>query len=113
MSVLPIQPIGPVVLVLPADSAPLSTASGITLADVTYDPSTSGTIVAVGSRFCCESCDVVREVDYQVGDRVLFGRGAGSEIDGASVGVPGESLLLLKESELLAVLPAGALCEVV
>lgn len=113
MSVIPLQPIGDVVIVLPESPAVPSTASGIVLADVQYDPSTSGTIVAVGSHFCCAICAARRETPYAVGDRVVFGRGAGAEIDGASLGVPGETFLLLREPEILAVLAAEAVCEVV
>jgi co-chaperonin GroES (HSP10) len=113
MSVIPFQPIGAVVIVLPADSTPETTASGIQLADVTYDPSTSGTIVAVGDGFCCAACASAREVSYRVGDRVLFGRGAGAEIDGSPFGLPGERFLLLQEAELLAILTPDAVCEVV
>lgn len=113
MRVIPFQPIGDVVIVLPDAPATPETASGIVLADVTYAPSTSGTIVAVGSHFCCPSCDVDRETPYAIGDRVVFGRGAGADIDGASVGVPGETFLLLREGEILAVVAAEAVCEVV
>jgi co-chaperonin GroES (HSP10) len=113
MSVIPFVPIGPVVVVLPHASAPTETASGIVLADVDYDPATSGTVIAVGSQFCCASCAAERDSPFAIGDRVLFGRGAGSEVDGAAFGVVGDTFLLMREDEILAVLDEAALCEVV
>jgi co-chaperonin GroES (HSP10) len=113
MSVIPFKPVGSVIIVIPHDNAPAETASGIVLADVTYDPSTSGTIVAVGDRFCCASCEGERDAEFAIGERVLFGRGAGAEIDGSPLGLPGERFLLLRESEILAVLAPDAVCEVV
>lgn len=113
MSVIPFRPVGSVVVVIPHQTAQTETASGIVLADVYHDAETSGTIVAVGNQFCCEACEQTREVSYQIGDRVLFTRGAGCEVDGAPLGVPGERFLLLREAELLAVLEPAAMCEVV
>jgi co-chaperonin GroES (HSP10) len=113
MNVIPFKPIGSVVIVIPHASAKPETESGIVLADVTYDAETSGTVIAVGNRFCCESCEGERAGEFQIGDRVLFGRGAGAEVDGRSVGVPGETFLLLRESEILAILAPDAVCEVV
>lgn len=113
MSVIPFQPVGPVVVVVPHPNQPLSTASGIQLADVYHDAETSGTIIAVGSAFYCEACGQTRPTPYAVGQRVLFGRGAGQEIDGQPFGLIGERFLLIQESELLAVLEEDAVCEVV
>jgi co-chaperonin GroES (HSP10) len=113
MSVIPFQPIGDVVIVLPEAPARPETDSGIVLADVHYDPSTSGTVVAIGSHFSCPTCEIARDRPFAIGDRVVFGRGAGAEIDGASVGVPGETFLLLREAEVLAIVTAEAVCEVV
>lgn len=111
--VIPFQPVGSVVVVTPHKTPPKSTPSGIVLADVGHDTETSGTVIAVGSYFCCPACDSEREAPFAIGDRVLFGRGAGSEIDGAPFGLLGESFLLIQESEILAVLDAAVLCEVV
>lgn len=113
MNVIPFRPVGSVVVVLPHKSAQPETASGIILADVHHDVETSGTVIAVGSAFMCHSCECEREDPVKVGDRVLFGRGAGSEIDGSPFGLVGESFLLLQEAELLAVLAADVEVEVV
>lgn len=111
--VIPFQPIGSVVVVLPHPPEPEQTASGIQIADVYEDVATSGTVIAVGTAFCCHACEGTREVPYRVGDRVLFGRGAGSEVSGDPFGLPGESFLLLQEAELMAVLNPAVACEVV
>jgi co-chaperonin GroES (HSP10) len=112
-AVVPFQPLGSTVVVLPHANTPTQTASGIVLADVYHDAETSGTVIAVGSAFCCEVCEHDRPDPVKVGDRVLFDRGAGMEIDGAPLGLPGDKFLLLQERELLAVLNADAECEVV
>lgn len=112
MSVIPLQPIGAVVVVIPHASAKPETPSGIILADVQHDVETSGTVVAVGSGFLCAGCACEREDPVNIGDRVLFGRGSGSEIDGAPLGLVGETFLLLQETELLAVLAAEVEAEV-
>lgn len=111
--IIPFQPLGSVVIVIPHASQQPTTESGIQLADVYHDVSTSGTVIAVGSAFCCRLCECERDAPVKIGDRVAFGRGAGSEIDGAPFGLPGETFLLLQEAELLMVLNPDAVCEVV
>lgn len=111
--VIPFQPLGSVVIVIPHASQQPTTESGIQLADVYHDVETSGTVVAVGSAFCCQACEREREAPVAIGDRVLFGRGAGSVVAGDPFGLPGESFLLLQEAEILAVLHPAAVCEVV
>ena len=113
MSVIPFQPIGATVIVIPAQSQRPETESGIVLADVEYNPETSGTVVAVGSQFRCAACECEREAPFAIGDRVLFGRGAGMDIDGAPFNLRGETFVLLQEAEILAVLDETAVCEVV
>lgn len=113
MSVIPFKPLGAVVIVIPHANAPERTPSGIQIADVYDDAETSGTIVAVGSGFCCAHCEAQRDVPYAVGDRVLFTRGAGVDVDGGPLGLTGERFVLLQESELLAVVDPAAVCEVV
>lgn len=112
MSVIPFLPIGSVVIVIPAHSQQPETASGIVLADVHHDIETSGTVIAVGTQFCCAACEGEREKPFVIGDRVLFGRGAGQDVDGSPFGLPGETFVLLQEAEILAVLDPTAVCEV-
>lgn len=112
-AIVPFQPLGSTVVVIPHPNAPTQTASGIVLADVYHDAETSGTVIAVGSAFCCEGCEQARPDPVKIGDRVLFDRGAGMEIDGAPLGCCGDKFLLLQERELLAVLHPTAVGEVV
>lgn len=111
MTILPFQPVGPVVIVVPKQTEQPKTASGIQLADVYDEPETSGMIVAVGTGFRCPSCEAQREPDYKVGDFVVFSRAAGEVLPFA---LEGQDCLLLQESELLAVVTdPAAVCEVV
>lgn len=110
--VIPFKPKGATVVVLPAKSKRPETASGIVLADVEYDPETSGTVIAVGEHFYCRGCGEDREVPFAIGDRVCFTRGAGAIIDGSALGRDGETFLLLQEDEILAVLDATTEVEV-
>lgn len=112
-TLLPFKPLGSVVIVVPHRNAPLASESGIQLADVTYEPETSGTIVAIGDGFRCACCEQAREVAVKVGDRVVFGREAGQAVDAEPLGFPGQTFVLLQESELWAVVDEAAVCEVV
>lgn len=109
-TLLPFQPVGPVVVVLPKKAEQPKTASGIHLADVGDEPETSGMIVAVGSGFRCSACECQREVEYKVGDLVVFRQSAGDIIP---FGAEGQECLLLHESDLLAVVNPDLVCEVV
>lgn len=111
--VIPFQPLGSVVVVIPHATEQPATESGIQLADVYYTPETSGTVIAVGSAFCCHACEGARDAPVQIGDRVLFGRGAGSVISGEPFGLPAETFLLVQEAEILAVLNPATVGEVV
>lgn len=103
-----IRPLGSVVLVLPKPSEP-DRAGAVELADVKYEPETSGMVIAVGSTFRCEACRSERDPDVVVGDWVLFPRSAGG-----AVTLGGTDYVVLMESELLAVLAEEpAVCEVV
>ena len=108
MSLVNIRPLGSVVLVLPKPAPTPETESGITLADVTYEPETCGLVVAIGSNFQCSACECEREAHVAVGDWVLFSRGAGEEVE-----QNGRTVVLLQESDILAVVDETAEAEVV
>ncbi|WP_068860295.1 co-chaperone GroES [Perlucidibaca aquatica] len=76
------------------------TAGGILLPGSAAEKPSQGVVVAVGNGIIKESGDV-RPLDVKVGDKVLFGQYAGS-----TVKVDGEELLMMKESEIFAVLEA-------
>jgi len=76
------------------------TAGGILLPGSAAEKPSQGVVVAVGNGIIKESGDV-RPSDVKLGDKVLFGQYAGS-----TVKVDGEELLMMKESEIFAVLEA-------
>ncbi len=74
------------------------TASGLHLPEVVVEKSTRGEVLAVGSGRVTER-GVLIPPEVKVGDRVLFGRKAGTEVKHE-----GETLLVMSESEVFAVL---------
>ncbi len=74
------------------------TAGGIVLPDSAKEKPKQGTIVAVGTGRLLDSGEV-KALDVKKGDRVLFGSYAGTEVK-----LNGKDLLILSESEILAVL---------
>ena len=74
------------------------TAGGIIIPDSAKEKPAEGEIVAVGSGARSED-GKIHPLDVKVGDRVLFGKYAGTQIK-----IDGEDLLVLKEEELFAVI---------
>lgn len=74
------------------------TAGGILLPGSAAEKPSQGEVVAVGNGIIKDNGDV-RPLDVKVGDKVLFGQYSGS-----TVKVDGEELLIMKESEIFAVL---------
>ena len=73
------------------------TASGLVIPDTAKEKPQQGEIVAVGpGRF---EKDKRVPMDVKVGDKVLYGKYSGTEVT-----VDGEQLLILRESDVLAVL---------
>src|SRR5690606_32345167 len=75
------------------------TAGGILLPGSAAEKPAQGEIIAVGNGQITDNG--VRALDVKVGDKVLFGTYAGT-----TVKVDGEELLIMKESDILAVLEA-------
>jgi chaperonin GroES len=73
------------------------TAGGIIIPDTAKEKPLEGTVVAVGSGTTLKNGKVV-PLEVKEGDRVLFGKYAGTEIK-----VEGQELVLLREEDLLAV----------
>lgn len=73
------------------------TAGGILLPTSATEKQVHGVVIAVGNGQITEQG--VRALDVKVGDKVLFGT-----IAGTTVKVDGEELLIMKESDILAVL---------
>jgi chaperonin GroES len=75
------------------------TAGGIVLPDATREKPRQGRVLSVGDgRLLANGTRVRHQVGE--GDRVLFNDYAGTEVD-----VDGEELLIMNESEILAVVP--------
>lgn len=75
------------------------TAGGLILSSSAAEQPAQGEIIAVGNGQLTETG--TRPLDVKVGDNVLFGTYAGT-----TVKVDGEELLIMKESDILAVLEA-------
>ena len=79
------------------------TAGGIIIPDTAKEKPMEGEVVAVGPGARSES-GAIQPLDVKVGDRVLFTKWAGTEVK-----VNGEELMIMKESDILAViLDAGS-----
>lgn len=96
-----IQPLGDRILIQPEPST-TETESGIQLVEH-RKPETMGTVVRVPERIGCECPEcghtIYRVSDVKVGDTVLFSWQSGQEIM-----IDDSRYLLLRESDLLAVL---------
>jgi chaperonin GroES len=80
------------------------TASGIVLPDSAKEKPQRGKVIAVGAGVWEDGAR--RPVEVQVGDEVLYSKYGGTEVK-----VEGEELLILRESDILAVwakVPANA-----
>ena len=71
---------------------------GIVIPDSAAEKPIKGEVVAVGHGRILENGDV-RGLDVKVGDKVLFGKYAGTEVK-----VDGEELLVMKEDDIVAVM---------
>lgn len=91
MSKLKIKPLADRVLVEPA-AAEEKTASGIIIPDTAKEKPQRGSIVAVGTGKKDEPITV------KVGDNVLYGKYAGTEIT-----IAGKDYLIMKESDIFAI----------
>ncbi len=78
------------------------TAGGIIIPDTAKEKPQEGEVVAVGPGARDEDGDRI-EMDVKAGDRILFGKWSGTEVR-----VDGEDLLIMKESDILGVMEAGA-----
>jgi chaperonin GroES len=92
-----IRPLGDHVLVT-RSSEETKSAGGIIIPDTAQEKPQEGKVVAVGNGKRLEDGSV-QPVDVKQGDRVLFGKYAGTEVS-----VDGEDHLLLREDDILGVL---------
>ncbi len=75
-----------------------TSAGGIVIPDSATEKPIQGEVLAVGNGKISESGEV-RPLDVKVGDKVLFGKYAGTEVK-----VDGEELLVMREEDIMGVL---------
>ena len=95
-----LKPLGDRVVIEPIEQAEM-TASGLVLPETAKEKPQKGTILAVGPGARGDDGQRVA-LDVSVGDTVLYAKYAGTEFKTDS-----QKLLILKESDLLAVVEAG------
>ena len=96
-----IQPLGDRVLVKPIEGKETK-RGGIIIPDTAKEKPQEGEVIAVGKGKKNEEGKVF-PLDVQDGDRILFGKYAGTEIK-----IDGEELLIMREEEVLGVLSGAA-----
>jgi chaperonin GroES len=92
-----IRPVGDRVVVRPAEKEEV-TKSGIVIPDTVKEKPQEGTIIAIGSGKLNDKGDRT-PLEVKEGDRVLFAKYGGTEFK-----FEGEDLLVLRESDILAIL---------
>jgi chaperonin GroES len=92
-----IKPLHDRVIVRRSD-AEEKTASGIIIPDTAKEKPQEGIVVAVGSGIRKEDGTVL-PLDVKEGDKILFGKYAGTEIK-----LDGEELLMMKEDDILGII---------
>lgn len=81
-----------------AEEAEESTASGIILPDTAKEKPQIGTIISVGPGKLSEAGNLIK-MTLRKNDKVLYGKYSGTEVN-----INGEDLLIMKESDILATL---------
>ncbi|MBA9078679.1 MULTISPECIES: co-chaperone GroES [Rufibacter] len=94
---LDLKPLADRVIVLPA-AAEEKTKSGIIIPDTAKEKPQRGEVVAVGEGKISDQGVLVKS-QLKVGDQVLYGKYAGTEIS-----LEGADYLIMRESDILAVL---------
>ena len=79
-------------------AAETTTQGGIVIPDSATEKPIQGEVVAVGDGTLLDSGER-RPLDLRVGDRVLFGKYAGTEVK-----LDGEELLVMREADIMAVI---------
>ncbi len=91
-----LKPLGDRVIVK-QDEAEETTAGGLLLSSGSKEKPTTGVVLAVGDGRVTEDGETI-PVPVKVGDRVLYGKYGGTEID-----VDGETVMILRADDLYAV----------
>jgi chaperonin GroES len=93
---LSLKPLGNRIIVEPAESEEV-TAGGIVLPETAKEKPQKGTVLAIGPGERDDDGDYI-PMEVKVGDTVLFAKYSGTEIK-----LDGKKLLILRESDLLAI----------
>ncbi|MFO7892843.1 MAG: co-chaperone GroES [Longimicrobiales bacterium] len=97
-SAVNIKPLADRVVVRPLDETEEQTRGGIIVPDTAKEKPQQGEIVAVGpGRVSDDGARI--EMELETGDRVLYGKYSGTEVT-----VGGEDYLILRETDVLAVI---------
>lgn len=86
-------------------AAETTTKGGIVIPEKAAEKSTQGEVIAVGDGAPLDNGSV-RALSVKVGDRILFGQYTGTEVK-----IDGETYLIVKESEIFAVVEQSAVQE--
>ena len=78
------------------------TKGGIIIPDAAKEKPQEGEVIAVGPGARNEAGQI-QALDVKVGDRILFGKWSGTEIN-----INGEDLLIMKESDVMGIIEAQA-----
>ncbi len=92
-----VKPLADRVIVRPLE-AEEKTAGGIIIPDNAKEKPQKGEVIAVGSGKIADSGQLI-EMTLKAGDKVLYGKYSGTE-----VAVDGEDLLIMRESDVLAII---------
>jgi chaperonin GroES len=92
-----LKPLGDRILVKPTPAAPLTSESGIEIVGGYTPPAVMGTVEALGDTHC-PHCKTLRPPHVSLGDVVIFAPSAGEDVE-----VDGQSFIMLREADLLAV----------
>jgi chaperonin GroES len=95
-----LKPLGDRVIVKPKEKEDV-TKSGIVLPDTASEKPQEGSVLAVGPGRVLDNGKRV-EMDVKTGDKVLFAKYAGTEVK-----LDGEEYLVIRESDLLAIVTNG------
>ena len=97
MSKINLSPLGDRVIVKPSDPEE-TTKGGIILPDTAKEKPIEGTIVAAGPGKTTDDGKLVK-LGVKVGDKVLYGKYSGTEVT-----VSGEEYLIMRESDIFAII---------
>jgi chaperonin GroES len=77
-------------------------AGGIIIPDSAKEKPQEGEVISVGSGTLNDKGEL-RALDVKAGDRILFGKWSGTEVK-----LNGEELMIMKESDIMAILESAA-----